>query len=152
MFSSAAQAADYYIWRLQRLTERQKVLTVLGRPESYDSQRAGGFALLATGAGLTLGSLMYAFINPSDSTSSEDSDIDSGREIGLLSATLFGIGLVIGGAVWLSHLKRGNPYREEIAALHKERKRVTQDVQRARRQARIDQRVSFDFERLQVRF
>ena len=71
---------------------------------------------------------------------------------GLGGAALAGIALTIGAGVWLRRLKNDNPYRGEIAALHEERGRLNGDVNRARRQAASEWRMSFHLNQLQVRF
>ena len=152
VFASAADFVDYGDWRLKQLTARQRALTRLGRPEGYPAKLTGGFVMLGVGAAIAVGCGTFLALNGDSLPHSGDGELSSQAELGLVSAVIFGAGLAIGGLVWLHHLKRDNPYREEIMGLHGERRRLIQDIKRARRQAHAEQRLSFDLARLRVTF
>jgi len=150
-FVSATQFVDYATWRLEQLTAREKGLSQLGRPDNYTAKRVGGFVMLGGGAATAAfcGAMLFlASALPHSGT--EDEDPRYLRGFGF--AALGGLGLAIGGAVWLSEIRHENPYRDEITQLHLERKRWSIDIKRARRNARLEQRMSLDVARLQVRF
>jgi hypothetical protein len=147
-FASASELVSYGTWRLDQLSARERGLLLLGRPPNYLPQRIGGFALLGGGAALAVGcaaALLLLSVEPTD-----ESDTPRGRALGFVA--LGGIGVLLGGAVWLHHLKRDNPYFGEIRDLRRERREWLVEVKRARRQAKIAARTSFDLTRLQVRF
>jgi hypothetical protein len=149
-FSSAAEAATYHTWRLERLSARERALTLLGRPENYKARRAGGRALLVGGAAMIVTSFgIYSLASASPPV---EGSLDPRASIGLASAALCGVGMALGGIIWLSHLKRDNANRDEIAALKRERAQVGKELKRARRQTQQELGLSFDLERLQVKF
>jgi hypothetical protein len=151
-FASAAEFVDYGSWRLKQLTARERGLALLGRPQDYQAKRAGAFLLLGSGGTLTVVCAMLLFLGGGSIPHSGEDELSDRAQIGLATAALFGAGLAVGGLVWLKLLKVDNPYRAEIRGLQVERARLGKDIKRARKQARLERRLSFDLARLEVRF
>lgn len=138
-FPSAAEFLYYSNWRLGQLSARERALTILGRTDTYRARKTGAIVVMGVGAAMFAGGYGYFYLSQGSESELRKEKI-AGGVLGL------GLGVTLGGLIWLYVEKHNQPYRVEIHELQREQASWRREQHRARRQVRLS------FNGLQLKF